>query len=189
MKAAILYYDGFCEFEVALTALQLQDHLITIAPEDRVYMSQSNQQLIPDQTIAQVDVNTIDLLIIPGGDPEYLYDNHDLKKMMTNLNNQKKYIAGICGGTFLMANFGLLKGKQCTGDAEGLKDDKAYAIDFKDSIKVDQDYVQDANMITATGQAFVKFSIKIAQLMDCISDDTEAKATYEWFKYRGEQLD
>lgn len=188
MNAAILYYDGFCEFEVVLAALQLQGHLTTIALEGRAYISEEQQKFIPDQTIDTVTIDEVDLLIIPGGNPEYLYSSDKLKTFMTKINKKNRYIAGICGGTFLMAHFGLLKNKKCTGDSEGLKTDKMYIDDFEESTIVDQDYVQDGNIITATGQAYVKFSIKLAQLMQLMDDDKERQETYEWFKYRGEQL-
>jgi len=70
LKIALLYYDEFSEFKVVLVGLIFRRHdLISIALENREYRSEECQRFCVDQVIKDVDVDSIDLLVIPGGEP------------------------------------------------------------------------------------------------------------------------
>lgn len=181
MKVGILYYDGFAEFEVVISALLFKkEELITIATEDRVYMCEEKQRLLPDKTIAEIDPEDIDVFIIPGGDPSYLYDNIELKNFITVLNNKNKLIAGICGGTELLARYGILDNKKCTGDSSGIKKED-YNLYEKSTI-VNEDVVVDGNIITSMGQAYVEFALEISRKINMFKDEAELKVDYKWLK-------
>ncbi|MTI69272.1 MAG: intracellular protease/amidase [Firmicutes bacterium] len=182
MNICIFYYDGFCEFEVVLSALQFKGSYFTVALEDRMYISEEKQKFLPDKTLDECSTDDIDLFIIPGGNPEYLYSNSRLREFINKLNEKNKFIAGICGGTYLMAEYGLLKNKRCTGDSEGLKSDGEYINLFKDAVISKEDIVVDGNIVTSTGQAFVEFSFKLCELMDVYKDENETLSVYKWFK-------
>jgi len=66
-----------------------------------------------------MDVDSIDLLVIPGGDPAPLVGNQELKAFIEKLVSRNKKVAAICGGAELLAGLGILKGKKCTGDTSG----------------------------------------------------------------------
>jgi len=120
LKIALLYYDEFSEFEVVLVCLLFRRYdLITIALENREYRSEEYQRFCVDQAIKDVDVDAIDLLVIPGGEPAPLVDNLELKSFVENLVARNKKVAGICGGAALLAGLGVLKGRKCTGLASG----------------------------------------------------------------------
>lgn len=183
MNVCILYYDGFCEFEaVFAAALFAEKNLFTAALEDRVYISSEKQKFLPDKTIDELNTDDIDLLIISGGDPSYLYNNSKLKDFIIKLNEKKKFIAGICGGTFLMAKYGILENKKCTGSGEGIESDSDYIDLFEKSYIVNKDVVIDENIITSTGQAFIEFAIELGKLMNVFKDEEEAVADYKWLK-------
>ncbi|WP_425449771.1 DJ-1/PfpI family protein [Dethiothermospora halolimnae] len=182
MNICILYYDGFCEFELVLSALQFKDNHFTAALENRVYESEEKQKFLPDKTIDELNPDEIDLFIITGGDPEYLYENDKLKAFVNELDKRNKYIAGICGGTFLMASYGVLKGKKCTGASSGLKEDGDYIGLFKESVITNEDVVVDGNTITSTGQGFIEFAVELGKVMGVYKDDKEATDDYNWFK-------
>lgn len=182
MNACIFYYDGFCEFEVVLCAAHFRGSYIAAAMEKRAYTSEEKQKLLPDKTIEELNTDEIDLLIIPGGNPESLYDNSKLKEFITELDNKNKLIAGICGGTELMAAYGLLKGKRCTGDSSGLKSDAKYIHLFRDAVITNEDVVVDGNIITSIGQAYVEFAVQLGKLADVFEDEEDTLADYKWFK-------
>ncbi|HYE10022.1 MAG TPA: DJ-1/PfpI family protein [Patescibacteria group bacterium] len=182
MKVCIFYYDGFCEFEVVLCAIQFKGSCFTAALEDRVYISEEKQSFLPDKTIDELNPDEIDLFIIPGGNPRYLFSNSKLKNFTEALNKKNRFIAGICAGTYLMAQYGLLKGKRCTGDSSGLKAGEAYTDLFKDAVVTNADIVVDGNTITSTGQAFVEFAFKLSKVMKLYENDEEAQSAYNWFK-------
>lgn len=183
MNICILYYDGFAEFEVVLTSLLfMKKNVITTGLENRIYESEEKQRFLPHKTIGELNTDDIDLFIIPGGDPQYLYDNKVLKNFLRELNSKNKYIAGICGGTELLASAGLLENKKCTGDSSGLREDASYIHLFDKAIIVNEDIVVDGNIITSVGQAFIEFAFELGQILNIFKDKDEVQARYKWFK-------
>lgn len=182
MNVCVLYYDGFCEFEVVFTFTKFRNNIVSAALENRVYISEEKQKYLPDKTIEELNPDDIDLFIIPGGDPSYLYENKKLKDFITALNDNNKLIAGICGGVELMAKCGVLKNKKCTGDGEGIKLDENNKHIFENATIVNEDVVIDGNCITSIGQAFIEFSIELGKLMNIYKNDEEIKESYNWLK-------
>jgi 4-methyl-5(b-hydroxyethyl)-thiazole monophosphate biosynthesis len=183
MNICVFYYDGFCEFEVVLTFLLFsKENIFSASLENRVYISEEKQKYLPDKTIKEINSDDIDLFIIPGGNPSYLYSNEIIKDFIKELNLKNKYIAGICSGTKLMAKFGILNNKKCTGDSSGIKADADYIELFNKSIIQDEDIVVDGNTITSTGQAFIEFVIKLGKIMNIYKDKEEMKSDYKWLK-------
>ncbi|MEW8955934.1 DJ-1/PfpI family protein [Clostridium sp.] len=182
MNVCVLYYHGFCEFEVVLTFAKFMDNIISVALEDRIYISEEKQKYLPDKTVQELNPDNIDLFIIPGGNPTHLYENTELREFITALNEKNKFIAGICGGVELMARFGVLDNKKCTGDSEGIKLDEENKEFFKKATIVNEDIVIDRNCITSIGKAFIEFSIELGKLMNVYKSDEEIKEDYNWFK-------
>ncbi len=183
MNVCIFYYDGFCEFEVALTAaIFRQENLFAAAVEDKVYVSEEKQRFLPDKIIADLDPEDIDLFVIPGGNPLYLSDNEMLRSFITELNKKGKYIAGICGGTFLMAEYGILNNKRCTGSGNGLKPDMPYIELFANSKITDESVVVDGNAITAIGQAYAEMAVELGGIMKLYKNEEEAAEDLKWMK-------
>ena len=183
MKIALLYYDEFSEFEVVLVCLVFRQHnLISVALENREYRSEEGQRFCVDQAIKNVDIDSIDLLVIPGGEPELLVNNIELKNFVENLVAKNKNVAGICGGAALLAGFGLLKGKRCTGLASGKDPNIPSYQYFSKSIFLDDHVVVDGNIITAQGQAYVEFAFELARQMGLSDEEEEYQAGIKWFK-------
>ncbi len=182
MNVCALYYDGFCEFELVLTAAQFKESLLTVALEDRVYVSEEKQRFLPHKRLAEVNPTDIDLFIITGGDPSYLYDNVELQEFVEIIRKNGAYIAGICGGTYLMAKYGLLDGKKCTGGSSGILENEETKSLFKKANIINEDVVIDGKIVTATGQAFVELAGELAQLMGIYKSETERVEDYKWMK-------
>jgi len=80
MKAALFYYDGFAQFEIALALLKLDAlEWHHIALEKRPYKSLEGQTFLVQGTLEIIDPNTIDLMVIPGGDSLPLFHVEALK--------------------------------------------------------------------------------------------------------------
>jgi len=183
VKVALFYYDEFAEFEVVLACLVFRRHgLVTIALEDREYRSEEGQRFCVDQVIKNVDVDSIDLLIIPGGDPATLVDNLELKTFVEALLARNKKVAGICGGAAVLAGFGLLKGKRCTGLGSGKMPDIPEYQYFADSIFLDDHVVVDGNIITGQGQAYVEFAFELVRQMGQCGTEEACQAGIKWFR-------
>jgi len=182
MNVCVFYYDGFCEFEVVFAFTTFRNNIFSAALENRVYISEEGQKYLPDRTIEELNLEDIDLFIIPGGSPSSLYENKKLKEFIMKLNEKNKFIAGICGGVELMAKYGVLNHRKCTGDSEGIKLDENNRHLFEKAIIVDEDVVRDGNCITSTGQAFIELSIELGKVMNIYKNDEEIKDSYNWLK-------
>jgi putative intracellular protease/amidase len=183
MNVCILYYDGFCEFEVAITAsIFSKQNVFAAALEERVYVSDGIQRFLPDKTIAELDPESIDLFVIPGGDPSPLFENQVLRNLITELNKRGKRIAGICGGTFLMAKYGILDNRKCTGGGSGITPDIPYFDLFKNSVLTNECLVVDGNIITSMGQAYVEMAVELGRLMEAYESEEEIADDYKWLK-------
>ncbi len=118
---------------------QFRDNIISVALENRVYISEEKQKYLLDKTIQELNPYDIDLFIIPGGNPMELYENTELKEFMLKLNEKNKFIAGICGGAELMAYYGLLDNKEANGDGEGFRVDESNQHIYEKINIVDKD--------------------------------------------------
>lgn len=184
MKIALFYYDEFAEFEIVLVGLLFrhQHEIMAIALENREYKSEEGQRFCVDQVIRNVDADSIDLLVIPGGNPSHLVGNQELKEFIGKLVARNKKVAAICGGAEALAGMGFLKGKKCTGGTAGEEpgtDDYQY---FVESIYSDEHVVVDGNFITAQGLAYVEFAVELARQMGLVSGEDAYQNGLKYFK-------
>jgi putative intracellular protease/amidase len=183
MNVALFYYDGFAEFEIVFLGLIFKDqNVFSVAVENREYRSEERQRYCVDKVIQDVDVDSLDLLVIPGGNPAPLFENQELKSFLEKLAGQNKKIAAICGGPGLLAACGLLKGKKCTGNTTGIRPtDEDYPL-FSEAILSDEYVVVDGNIITGQGQAYGEFAVEVGYQMGLYKDKEEYDADIRWIK-------
>jgi putative intracellular protease/amidase len=129
-----------------------------------------------------VDVDSIDLLVIPGGDPSRLVGNQEFKDFIEKLVARNKKVAGICGGAEMLAGMGLLKGKRCTGGTSGEKPGTEGYRYFAESILSDEHVVVDGNFITAQGRAYVEFAVELARQMGLVTSEEAYADGLRYFK-------
>jgi len=184
MKIALFYYDEFAEFEIALVGLifHRKYEIIAVALENREYKSEECQRFCVDQTIREVDVDSIDLLVIPGGEPAGLVENQELKEFIEKLVARHKKVAAICGGAEALAGMGFLKGKKCTGGTSGETAGEAGYQYFADTLLSDEHVVVDGNFITAQGRAYVEFAVELARQMGLVTGDEAYQDGLRYFK-------
>ena len=127
-------------------------------------------------------MDSIDLLVIPGGEPALLVDNLQVKSFVEGLMARNKKVAGICGGAALLAGLGVLKGKRCTGLASGKTPGLSEYQYFSETIFLDDHVVVDGNIITAQGQAYVEFAFELARQMGLSKKEEEYEEGIRWFK-------
>jgi putative intracellular protease/amidase len=184
MTIALFYYDGFVEFEIVFACLLLhQKHkIISIALEKREYISEEQQRFCIDQAIEEIDPTSIDLLIIPGGNPATLADNKELKRFVETLVLKNKKVAGICGGASLLAALGILKGKNCTGDSSGVNPTSQEGQYYAGANISTKHVVVDGNIITAQGQAYIEFAVELSRQMKLYENPDEYDEAIRWCK-------
>ncbi len=171
MKAVLFYYDGFAEFEIALVLLNLGElEWHHAALENRPYSSLEGQTFLVNHTLEAIDPKSIDLLVIPGGDSLPLFEIDHLKTFIEDCISSGGAVAGICGGSELLAGFGLLDGLRCTGGARGITDEDPLAKYYKRTKYEDSPIVIDnyksGIMITAQGHFYEAFASKLVEIMN-----------------------
>lgn len=167
MNVYILYYDDFWALE-PIPALNLlsQENITAIALDARPYVSYEKVKFLPDMTVAEVDPEQVDMLIIPGGDGRSIMDSAAVCDFVNALHQRGKLIAGICFGSVLMANYGVLDGKRCTGAGGGITNDAPWRPCYNNAIIVNEPVVVDGNLITAIGSAPDQFAQQLSRTRD-----------------------
>lgn len=184
MKIALFYYDGFAEFEIVLVGLIFhhKHEIISVALENREYKSEEGQRFCVDRIIRDAEVDAIDLLVIPGGDPSRLVENQELKDFIAALVARRKKVAAICGGAEALAGMGFLKGKKCTGGTSGETPGAEGYPYFSEALLSDEHVVVDGNFITAQGRAYVEFAVELARQMGLVSGEEAYADGLRYFK-------
>ena len=180
MKTYILIYEGFVQFEVILASyfMKTKGEIITVGVDNNRVTSVEGFITIPHMTIANVDVNEVDLFIIPGGQPEKLLENTELHNLLIQLNNQNKAIGAICAAPIHLAKSGVLKGKKYTTTLP-INEFK----EFQGCTYLDENVVVDNNIITAKASGYVDFAIEIGKVMDIYENEEDLEETIRYFKY------
>lgn len=183
MNIALFYYEGFVEFEIALALLLLRDEkVLHFALEKKQYLSYEGQTMVPQYSISEVSPQEIDMLIIPGGDSQPLFKNHELKSWIEACVQNKGIIAGICGGAELLAGLGLLDGKTCTAGTSGIRDDDPLLHIFS-KCNISNSVVEvDGQYITSQGQGYAEFASKLYHLSIGGNNPEAESAMLKWLK-------
>lgn len=69
--------------------------------------------VIADILFEDVNLNEVELLVLPGGTPKF-DDHNGLKKHILEFNSRGKNIAAICASPMVFGGLGLLRGKRAT---------------------------------------------------------------------------
>jgi 4-methyl-5(b-hydroxyethyl)-thiazole monophosphate biosynthesis len=159
----------FSEYEltVALSILKQGNHsMTTIGITSEPIKGESDLTCMPDKTIYNTDISTLDSILLPGCmDITTLYENNDVIEFIKNCAaNKALIIAAISSSPFLLAKAGVLENRKFTIGMEyeqrqitGLFNEENYSDDL---------VVQDGNIITARGSGFIEFGLKLGDLLN-----------------------
>lgn len=118
-KALVPLADG-CEELEAVTIVDLLRRagveVITAGLEDGPIKASRGMVLVPDCALDDVIEEDFDLIVLPGGLPgaDHLDQDPRIPKLLERLDRQGKYLGAICAAPKVLANAGLLEGKQAT---------------------------------------------------------------------------
>ncbi len=117
-KTAIFLANGFEEIE-ALTVVDLLrragiDIITTSISDQNIVTGSHNISVITDKLFDELDFSSIDMLILPGGQPgtTNLYNFTPLKEKIKEFDNEGKMLCAICAAPTVYGKMGLLKGKR-----------------------------------------------------------------------------
>lgn len=141
-----------CEELEAVTIIDLlrraDIEVLTAGLDERPVTASRGVVLIPDTDLDQVLNDDFDMIVLPGGLPgaDNLDKDPRIHQLLRGMQEKNKYTAAICAAPKVLANAGLLEGRQATSypgfiDAMGLPSTRV----------LEQAVVIDGKVITSRG--------------------------------------
>lgn len=183
----LFVFDGYSDPEPALAIANLQKFsdcsVYTFSLDGRPIRSMANIHVQPDRAMAHVDIDTMDLLILPGGEAWENGGNREVMPLVKKAIEKQKTVAAICGATIGLANEGYLDNIRHTSNTA------AYLRNFAPAYKGAKHYevspaVADGNIITANGAGIIDFMVTIFK-KDQFMDEAELEGVEKLYKSGG----
>ncbi len=130
-RVGVLVEEGFEDLEFWVPVMRLREEgaevIIIGTGRQDVFHGKHCLEARPDVAAAEVDANTLDGLVVPGGwGPDKLRRFDAVLDLVRALEAQGKIIASICHGGWVLASADVLKGRKATG-SRGIRDDMVNA--------------------------------------------------------------
>ena len=152
-RVAVIAADGFEEVELtapvkALRAAGANVDIISLRPGKIRAMNhhKPSRQISVDRSITDAQPANYDALLIPGGliSPDMLRQSEEVRDFVRKFDRQRKPIAAICHGPWILASSDLLEGRTLTS-WPAIRDDLVNA----GAIWIDREVVRDGNWVTS----------------------------------------
>lgn len=116
-----------------------------VGSEKKNYTDQYGLKLSADQSIDEI--SQADVLLVPGGfGVDDLLENSEVINWIRRMDESTKWTVSVCSGSLLLAQAGLLGGKNCTTHWRRKDQLRQFNVNV-----VDERYVQDGKYITSAG--------------------------------------
>lgn len=179
VSAMLLLASGFEEIEATTVVDVLRRcgvEVVVAGIEPQVIEGAHGMKLISDISIDEINVEEFEAVICPGGNPGYLNLRKDSRvlAMIKEAFDSNKLVAAICAAPAVLAEAGILRGRNCTiypGMETELE--KGGGKPKKDLV------VEDGNIITSQGPATaLLFAFRVAsRLVDKKTTDIVREET------------
>lgn len=169
-RAIVLTADKFEDMEVYYPVFRLKEEgwqVDVAAPKkEEVHGEFGYATFMPDMTIAEVNPDDYDLLLIPGGSPEgapaTVRQIKKAQKIAQSFFAKNKPVASICHGPWTLVSADLVKGRHLTSYwHDGVPEE----IKKAGGIWEDKEVVVDGNLVTARWPAdlpaFMRETLKL----------------------------
>lgn len=165
MKILVFLGEGFEEVEAVtvvdyLRRMEIFVDMVSIT-RDNIVRGSHNINVTTDKLLDELDVQSYDGVIIPGGMPgaANLRDNNDVIDIVKSMNYENKLVAAICAGPIVLAKADIIENKNITSFP-------GFEKELPDSNYKADPVVIDGNIITARGPYFaVDFAIEIIRYL------------------------
>jgi protease I len=153
-RIAIIATDNFEEAELVTP----RDELSKAGAEVKVYSSSTDpiqavegdteptQKVDVDGTFGDLDVSTVDAVVVPGGtvNADHIRIDEDAQQIVREAYETDKVLAVICHGPWLLVNAGIAEGRRLTSYP-------SLSLDLKNAgaTWVDEEVVVDGKLITS----------------------------------------
>ena len=185
MKDTIVYiFDGLADWEIGLITYELrtvnQRRVRTAAATKDPITTGGGLRVLPDLTLDELHPETIDLLILPGGEMWNQTFNEPLADLVRRFHQEGVLVAGICAATMFLAKTGLFDGG-IRHTSNGLDYLQYYFPDYRaQDHYADNPAVSDQGVITASGNASHEFAYHILKTLGVYDADILAEFADFW---------
>jgi 4-methyl-5(b-hydroxyethyl)-thiazole monophosphate biosynthesis len=141
-----------CEEIEAVTIIDLLRragiNVVTAGLDDQPVRASRGTRLLADTTLDDALQQDFDMVVLPGGQPgtDNLNKDPRISELLKKMANSGKFTAAICAAPSVLANAGLLNGKQATGYPGVLEKMQLSVVMVKD-----QAVVRDGLVLTSRG--------------------------------------
>jgi transcriptional regulator GlxA family with amidase domain len=170
-KIAILLFDNHTALDIVgpydvLNKLP-NSKIYLVGPEKKEYQDSYGLKITADYSIDEV--NQADILLVPGGfGIDNLLTNGKIIDWIQKIDSSSKWTVSVCSGSLLLAQAGLLDGKDCTTHWRRKEQLRNYNVNIKN-----ERYVLDGKYLTSAGvSAGIDMSLYLVSL---ISGEQTAK--------------
>ncbi|TLS38213.1 DJ-1/PfpI family protein [Pseudalkalibacillus caeni] len=172
-KILLLVYPTFSEFEVTVVASVLKEKysIETVALGRQPVKGESGITVLPDRELSEIKSGEFGGIIVPGGDLYYVKDADRLFSLIKEFHSQKKLVASICGGGYVLAKAGLLEHIPYTVTFS--KEQRQFLGCFNEKNFTYKPVVISGNVITAQGHAYVQFGLAVGEKLNALKEGTE----------------
>ena len=134
------------EFIYPYYRVQEDGYMVDVAVRDKKQVNGIiGAKIIPTKDIPELKVEDYDLVILPGGAKamEYMRQDTEILKFISDFNSSGKTIASICHAAQLLISSKIVKGRKISG-YYSIKDD----INNAGAVYTDEPAVVDGNIVT-----------------------------------------
>ena len=138
--------------------------VVTAGLDSNPVLASRGTTIIPNTTIAAVENEIFDLLVLPGGQPgaDNLQNDIRIHALLTNHAAHDKFIGAICAAPKVLDQAGLLNNKTATSFPGVLKNSKNSTLTISD-----KPVVIDGNIITSRGPGTaIDFTLALIELLE-----------------------
>ncbi|ALU25378.1 glutamine amidotransferase [Myroides odoratimimus] len=182
----IYLFDGYSDWEIGYLMPELiQDsryQVLTVSDTGADVTSVGGLKVKVDCSLEDIDISTLKLLILPGGEMwEKSTNNFNaIDRVVYGIYKYQLPIAAICGATLYLAQKGMLDYVKHTSNA--LFYMKGFVPTYHgEKNYVDQLVVRDQNVVTASGIGATEFSREVMKVLDFNSEYVDR--WFQLFKY------
>ena len=163
-KTAVLVFDGLADWTVGLTTYELktraEQEILTVGFTDQAVVTGGGFRVLPEIVLAELDLEKIDMMILPGGAMWEKYSSPLLAAKLSEIIEMDIPVAAICGATVFLARNGFLKNVLHTSNS------KEYLLDEAPGYQGQEHYrnhpaISSGGIITASGVAPEDFTYLI----------------------------
>ncbi len=136
--------------------------VVSAGLDDKPVIASRGVVLLPDATLDSVMERGFDMIVLPGGLPgtQHLNQDQRIHALLRKLHAAGKYLAAICAAPQVLADAGILNGKQATS-YPGVLDTHATAYQW-----VSTPVVRDGAVITSRGPGTaMDFALELVEIL------------------------